>query len=80
MNLEESIQWIAEDELVEITPEHIRLRKVILPANRRPKKKKKTPSGSKDWSGGFVGSSNPGSPALGPPPGDSLPGGAFLDG
>ena len=41
MNLEESIQWIAEDELVEITPEHIRLRKVTLPANQRPKKKKK---------------------------------------
>ena len=39
--LEESIQWIAEDELVEITPEHIRLRKVTLPANQRPKKKKK---------------------------------------
>ena len=37
MNLEQSIEFIKEDELVEITPKSIRLRKKILPANKRPK-------------------------------------------
>lgn len=41
MTLEEALHWIAEDELVEVTPAHIRLRKKILTANRRPKKKGK---------------------------------------
>jgi GTP-binding protein len=41
MGLEEAIQWIAEDELVEITPVTIRIRKRGLQANLRPKKKKK---------------------------------------
>jgi GTP-binding protein len=40
MGLEEAIQWIAEDELVEITPVTIRIRKRALAANQRPKKKK----------------------------------------
>jgi len=40
LTLEESIQWIAEDELVEITPTDIRIRKRVLKANMRPKKKK----------------------------------------
>jgi len=40
MGLEEAIQWIAEDELVEITPVSIRIRKRFLAANQRPKKKK----------------------------------------
>ncbi len=35
--LEQSIEFIKEDELVEITPESIRLRKKVLEANRRPK-------------------------------------------
>jgi GTP-binding protein len=39
IGLEAAIQWIAEDELVEITPNNIRLRKRVLPANLRPKKK-----------------------------------------
>jgi len=41
MTLEEALHWIAEDELVEVTPSHIRLRKKVLSANRRPKKKGK---------------------------------------
>jgi GTP-binding protein len=38
LTLEQSIEFIAEDELVEVTPKSIRLRKKILQANRRPKK------------------------------------------
>ena len=35
LTLESAMEFIAEDELVEITPNHIRLRKKILPANMR---------------------------------------------
>ncbi len=35
LNLEQAIEFIADDELVEITPETIRLRKRVLAANRR---------------------------------------------
>jgi len=38
LNLEQSIEFIADDELVEITPKSLRLRKKILQANRRPKR------------------------------------------
>ena len=38
LNLEQSIEFIDDDELVEVTPRSIRLRKRVLPANRRPKK------------------------------------------
>ncbi|HEY5255785.1 MAG TPA: translational GTPase TypA [Acidobacteriaceae bacterium] len=37
-NLEQAIEFINEDELVEVTPKSLRLRKKILQANRRPKK------------------------------------------
>jgi GTP-binding protein len=37
-NLEQSIEFIAEDELVEVTPKSLRLRKKILQSNRRPKR------------------------------------------
>ncbi|MCI4624560.1 MAG: translational GTPase TypA [Candidatus Magnetoovum sp. WYHC-5] len=37
MNLENAIEFIKEDELVEVTPISIRLRKKILEANKRPK-------------------------------------------
>jgi GTP-binding protein len=37
-NLEQAIEFIAEDELVEVTPKSLRLRKKILQANRRPKR------------------------------------------
>lgn len=38
MNLEQSIEFVAEDELVEVTPKSLRLRKKILQANKRPKR------------------------------------------
>jgi len=37
LNLEQAIEFIAEDEFVEVTPKSLRLRKKILPANRRKK-------------------------------------------
>jgi GTP-binding protein len=38
LNLEEALEFINEDELVEVTPASIRLRKRILAANRRPRR------------------------------------------
>jgi GTP-binding protein len=38
MNLEQAIEFIAEDEMVEVTPRSLRLRKKVLQANRRPKR------------------------------------------
>jgi GTP-binding protein len=38
MNLEQAIEFIAEDEMVEVTPKSLRLRKKVLQANRRPKR------------------------------------------
>ena len=38
LNLEQSMEFIDDDELVEVTPRSIRLRKRVLAANRRPKK------------------------------------------
>ena len=53
MTLEQALEYIADDELVEITPKHIRLRKKVLPANLRSvvrgekkKEKKKRGPGS----------------------------------
>ncbi|HXX58348.1 MAG TPA: translational GTPase TypA [Thermodesulfovibrionales bacterium] len=40
MSLEQAIEFIKEDELVEVTPESIRLRKRVLEANKRPRGKK----------------------------------------
>ena len=39
MGLEAGLEWIGDDELVEVTPESIRLRKRILPGNLRPVKR-----------------------------------------
>jgi GTP-binding protein len=39
ISLEQALEFIAEDELVEVTPETIRLRKRVLRANERPKKR-----------------------------------------
>ena len=39
LSLEQALEFIADDELVEVTPQTIRLRKRILPANMRPKRK-----------------------------------------
>ena len=37
MTLEKALEWIAGDELVEVTPKSIRLRKTILDDNERRK-------------------------------------------
>ena len=37
--IESALEWIENDELVEITPHHIRLRKKVLQSNQRSKKK-----------------------------------------
>ena len=42
--LEQALEFISDDEFVEVTPRSIRLRKKILAANRRPKKFKDTPA------------------------------------
>ncbi len=39
LNLEHALEFIKEDELVEVTPQSIRLRKKVLEANKRPKAK-----------------------------------------
>ena len=38
LTLEQSIEFIADDELVEVTPKSLRLRKKVLQANRRPRR------------------------------------------
>jgi GTP-binding protein len=38
LSLEQAIEFIADDELLEVTPQSLRLRKKILQSNRRPKK------------------------------------------
>jgi GTP-binding protein len=38
LNLEQAIEFIAEDEMVEVTPKSLRLRKKVLQQNRRPKR------------------------------------------
>lgn len=37
LSLEASLEWINDDELLEVTPEHIRIRKKVLAANKREK-------------------------------------------
>ena len=41
LSLDQCIEFIAEDELVEVTPIHIRLRKMELDQNKRASQKKK---------------------------------------
>src|ERR1700716_383964 len=38
LNLEQAIEFITDDEFVEVTPKSLRLRKKVLQANRRPRK------------------------------------------
>ena len=38
MSLEQAIEFIADDELVEVTPKSIRMRKKVLAQNQRPRK------------------------------------------
>jgi GTP-binding protein len=42
LNLEQALEFIADDELVEVTPSAIRLRKRVLAANMRPKRRSET--------------------------------------
>ena len=37
LSLEQALEFIADDECVEVTPTHVRLRKVVLPAGGRTK-------------------------------------------
>jgi len=37
MSLEQAMEFIKEDELVEVTPQNVRLRKKVLEVNKRPK-------------------------------------------
>ena len=39
LSLEQALEFISDDELVEVTPQSIRLRKRVLRANERPRKK-----------------------------------------
>ncbi len=38
LSLEQAIEWIAEDEYVEVTPKALRLRKKVLEAKKRPRR------------------------------------------
>jgi len=40
MGLEDGLEWIADDELVEVTPQSVRLRKKVLQQHLRPKRQK----------------------------------------
>jgi GTP-binding protein len=42
LNLEQAIEFIADDEFVEITPKSLRLRKKVLQSNKRKKKTMET--------------------------------------
>ena len=44
LSLEQAIEFIADDELLEVTPRSLRLRKRILQSNRRPRKNAATVS------------------------------------
>jgi GTP-binding protein len=44
LNLEQAIEFIADDEMVEVTPKSLRLRKKILQANRRPRRNPTVPA------------------------------------
>jgi GTP-binding protein len=41
MTLEGAMEWIEGDELIEVTPTNIRLRKKMLESGKRPKKSSK---------------------------------------
>jgi len=44
LSLEQALEFISDDELVEVTPQTIRLRKRVLTANQRPKRKETSDS------------------------------------
>ncbi len=51
LNLDQAMEWIAEDELVEVTPETIRVRKAILNSENRKKAERTKVGGGKNVSG-----------------------------
>jgi GTP-binding protein len=63
MSLEKSIEFINEDELVEVTPGTIRIRKKILSANRRPKRREER--GSRASGDSPPGAKSAGKPVIG---------------
>ena len=48
LTLEQSIEFIAEDELVEVTPTSLRLRKRVLQANKRPRRNQALETAAKE--------------------------------
>jgi GTP-binding protein len=46
MTLEECMEYIQQDECIEVTPNHIRMRKVILDENERLKQTKRMSAGA----------------------------------
>jgi GTP-binding protein len=42
LNFEQAIDFIAEDEVVEVTPKSLRLRRKVLQQNRRPRRWEKS--------------------------------------
>ena len=48
MSLEKAMEWIEADELVEVTPQSIRLRKTILDELERRKAQRRTPANSEE--------------------------------
>jgi len=46
MSLEQAIEWIRDDEVLEVTPESLRLRKTVLQANQRPRYWQKAAGGT----------------------------------
>ena len=41
MTLDQALEWVGEDELVEVTPKSIRLRKAVLNAQDRKKERRR---------------------------------------
>ena len=48
MTLEQALEWIARDELVEVTPHSVRVRKMILSADERKKRHRQTTAPAED--------------------------------
>ena len=48
MSLEQALGWIAADELVEVTPKAIRMRKAILDALQRKRSQKTPPAAERE--------------------------------
>jgi GTP-binding protein len=46
MSLEQALEFIREDECVEVTPGNVRLRKVLLSAQERQKASRRRPRGA----------------------------------